>query len=274
MYQRKKKSSSYSIKPKKSLGQNFLIDQNIVKKIIGACDLKTSDSVLEIGPGLGALTREIVPCVNSLVAIETDRALHQKLKTEFRQNNVKIVHADVLRYNFDTLQKTTKVIGNLPYNISSPIIERIIRHRSNFTSAFITVQWEFGKRMTAHINSKAYSALTLFVQYYTNATMLFKIKNSCFKPAPKVLSCFMRLDIRHELLNKANNEEYLWKIVRLAFQQRRKTILNALSRIIDKTELAAILSSQGVNIKSRAENLTLKNFINIANRANVSLKVK
>ena len=99
MYQRKKKSSSYSIKPKKSLGQNFLIDQNIVKKIIGACDLKTSDSVLEIGPGLGALTREIVPCVNSLVAIETDRALHQKLKTDTKQYLKKILVIDYWKKN-------------------------------------------------------------------------------------------------------------------------------------------------------------------------------
>lgn len=256
---------SSDFRPKKSLGQHFLVDKNILRKIISACHLTRSDIILEIGPGTGVLTREIAPCVRRVIAVDSDSNLCRHLKKEFSGRNVDIIHSNILRYDFASLPKNIKVIGNLPYYISSPILERIIQHRRHFDSVFITVQYEFGKRMVANADTKDYSALTLFVGYYTDPKILFKIKNTSFKPAPKVHSCFIKLDIRKNFRYKAEDESLLWNVVRCTFQQRRKTILNSLSRLIEKERLRPMLDSLKINPQQRAENLTLKDFVSIAN---------
>ncbi|MDP8265098.1 MAG: 16S rRNA (adenine(1518)-N(6)/adenine(1519)-N(6))-dimethyltransferase RsmA [Candidatus Aceula lacicola] len=260
-----KKESQSSIRPKKRLGQNFLTDLNVVDKIILACDLKKTDCVLEVGSGLGALTKKIAPNVKMLVAIEKDHSLIEELSKKSFGPHVTLCNDDILKFDFLKLNKEIKLIGNLPYYISSPIIEKLIENSNRISSAFITVQLEFANRLVAKPNTKEYGSLTCFVQYHATPTLLFKIKNSCFRPIPKVQSAFVRLDFKKNPSPKAKNEDLLFETIRRAFQQRRKTILNSLSTKYKKSQIENVLKNCNINPKSRAENLTLDNFVSIAN---------
>jgi 16S rRNA (adenine1518-N6/adenine1519-N6)-dimethyltransferase len=278
--------------PKKYLGQNFLTDLRIEQKIIGACDLKPEDVVVEIGPGRGALTRLIAPKVKRLICVEKDRDLIEPLRCHFRSsfchsrerssyrtlgphaghsqelavargNPVEIIHADFLKWH---LPSGVKIIGNIPYYISTPIIEKLIQDRSKILSAFLTVQLEFGQRLVAKPGSKDYGSLSCFAQYYVEVKMLFKIKNTCFKPTPKVDSCFLRFKMRAQPQEKAANEDFLFKLIQTAFQQRRKTIVNSLKRLVGKEQLEESLEDLGIDPSVRPENLTLSNYIGLSNR--------
>lgn len=252
--------------PKKHLGQNFLIDRNIVDKIISSCDFTRDDVVLEIGPGLGALTLPMAERVKKIIAIETDARLCDRLSRQFQKSsNAKIVHADFLKYDISTLPLNIKVVGNLPYNISSAILGKIFENKKHFVSLFITVQLEFGLRAMAKFNTKDYSAFSCYAQYHAEAQMLFKIKNTCFKPVPKVNSCFLQFKIHKKFILKSRDEKFLFQIIRLAFQQRRKRITNALSSVIQKERLVPILNSLKISSLSRAENLSLENYVDLVN---------
>lgn len=247
--------------PKKQLGQNFLVDPNITRKIISGCQLKPTDTVLEIGSGLGALTGLIAGQVEQLIAVETDQTLFDELKNKFPGKNIKFIKADFLKMNLVSLPEKLKVIGNLPYYISSAIIARILENRQHFSSLYLTVQYEFGKRLVAKVGTKDYSAFSCFVQYYSEPKILFRIKNSAFKPIPKVESCFMKLHVREKPLAEAKNEAFLFALIHHAFQQRRKTIPNALAALIDKETFIQSLKSLDINPQSRAENIALKNYV-------------
>ncbi|MFH1360129.1 MAG: 16S rRNA (adenine(1518)-N(6)/adenine(1519)-N(6))-dimethyltransferase RsmA [Candidatus Omnitrophota bacterium] len=264
----KRKSSDRfpsSLKPKKQLGQNFLIDQNIARKIIQTCHLQPTDTVLEIGPGRGALTAELLPRVKKVIAIETDRRLIEELRKKFPQDNLELIHADFLKFDVRSLERNCIAISNLPYYICSPIIAKILDYKEFFSSLFVTVQLEFGNRMKAKINTKDYSAFSLFVQYHADCEMLFKIRNTAFRPRPKVQSCFMQLRMRKKPSLAIKNEFLFWRLIRQAFTQRRKTIVNALSSIISKDKSSVLLALIKVNPHSRPENLSLEDFANLAN---------
>lgn len=251
--------------PKKHLGQHFLVDANAGKRIITACDLKKTDIILEIGPGQGALTKRISEKVQKIYCIEIDSELCKKLQDQFDSTHVTVIHADFLKYDLNTLPKGIKVIGNLPYNISTPIIEKLLANRNFFCDLFLTVQLEFGQRLAAKVNSKDYGALSCFVQYYSAVKLLFKIKNTSFRPVPKVTSCFLRLSLRPPI-DQAKNEDRLFRIIRQAFGQRRKKISNTLLPILGKERGEAILKDLRINKNLRAENLMLLDYVNIANR--------
>ncbi|OGX25119.1 MAG: ribosomal RNA small subunit methyltransferase A [Omnitrophica WOR_2 bacterium RIFCSPHIGHO2_02_FULL_48_11] len=251
--------------PKKHLGQNFLIDPRIKEKIIAACEFQPTDTVLEIGPGQGALTERIIPLVKELIAVETDPRLYKELAEKFSDPKATVIHADFLKFPLRNLSPHLKVIGNLPYYISTPIIEKMIIHREQITALFITIQRELGERLTANIDSKEYGAFTCFVQYYMDVQILFKIKNTAFRPIPKVQSCFLKLTPHRQPALPADNEEFLFKIIRQAFQQRRKTLLNSLSPLLERTDIARIFDSLGLDPKLRAENLTLQDYVEITN---------
>jgi 16S rRNA (adenine1518-N6/adenine1519-N6)-dimethyltransferase len=250
-------------RPKKNLGQNFLADKHIQQKIIQACDLRPEDIVVEIGPGQGVLTRLIAPLVGKLICVETDRDLVEHLKGAVP--SVEIIHADFLKWDMGHLPSGTKVIGNIPYYISTPIIEKLITNRKNFSTAFLTVQLEFGQRLTAKPGGKEYGALTCFVQYYADLKLLFKIKNTSFKPAPKVDSCFLRMMMRPHGQGPASDEEFLFKLIQTAFRQRRKTIVNTLKGLAGRKKLEESLESLGISFNARPENLTLSNYIQLSN---------
>lgn len=256
-------SSPDIIIPKHTLGQVFLTDQNVIKKIILSSHLQDTDTVLEIGPGSGTLTRALARHVKEVIAIETDRRFCEQLNEEFKNKNVTVFHADILKFNMATLPHNLIVVSNLPYYISSPILGKLIAHRMHFQSLFITVQWEFGKRLVAKPNTKDYSAFSCFIQYYTMPQILFKIKRSSFRPQPKVDSCFIHLSVHPRPLFDVTDEKLLFDIIHRAFGQRRKTVVNTLSSLLKKDRLTKLLGLLGLNPHARAENLTLKDFLEI-----------
>ncbi len=257
-------------RPKKELGQHFLIDTRIREKIVQACHFRPDDVVIEIGPGQGALTKLIVPQVKRWIGIEKDRDLISPLQSSLPPHAV-LIHADFLQWDLASLKgagksgNPVKVIGNIPYNISTPIIEKLIEHRHNIAQAYLTVQLEFGQRLAAQPGGKDYGSLTCFTQYYADIRMLFKIKNTCFKPAPKVDSCFIALAMRQSREEGAKDEAFLFQLIQTAFQQRRKTILNALKSLVGKDQLEETLLILGIKPSVRPETLTLSNYIKICN---------
>jgi 16S rRNA (adenine1518-N6/adenine1519-N6)-dimethyltransferase len=252
-------------RPKKRLGQNFLVDKRVLDRIVSACDLKKDEVILEIGPGQGALTQVLLPHVKGIIAIEADRVLAEKLRNDLAGQNVTVLHGDFLKQDLSSLPGPLKVVGNIPYYISSPIINRILEERQRFTSFFMTAQLEFGQRMVAKPGSGDYSSLTCFVNYFAEPKLLFKIAPGAFRPAPKVWSCFMRLDIRLEPAVRVKDELMYLKIIRQGFLQRRKTLVNSLASLYPKTVMAAALASAGLKENIRAEELSLEDYARIAN---------
>ncbi len=258
------------LKPKKRLGQNFLIDRNIQRKIIESLDLNPSDTLLEVGAGRGELTRLISGKVRRVFALEVDPGLCQILKDNLSGlSNVKIINRDVLKFNlkayFNKIQGKIKVFGNIPYYISTPIIERLIKFREKIDTAFITVQKEFAARIAAAAGPKDYGSFSCFVQYYTEPKILFLIKRTCFFPAPKVDSCLVRLNIRKEPAVFLRDEKLFFKTIRAAFNKRRKTLRNSLSGIILAKKLDFFFHKYGIDRNIRPENLSLQDFANLAN---------
>jgi len=253
------------IYPKKYLSQNFLVNPHFQKKIAESYDLKPTDIVLEIGPGTGLLTSLIAPHVKHVFAVEKDKQLAVRLNEQYAHSNVTIINADILKYPLHDLPAPLKVIGNLPYHISTPIVTKIIEAREQCPSLYITVQLEYGQRLAAQPGSKDYGALSCFVQYYANTKVLFKIPPTAFNPKPKVQSCFVECLMRKEPAVATQNEELFFKIIRLGFQQRRKMLINALSDLKKKEELIQILKHCGISQNTRVESLSLEQFARLVN---------
>jgi 16S rRNA (adenine1518-N6/adenine1519-N6)-dimethyltransferase len=252
------------IVPKKHLGQNFLHDPHTRNRIIESCGLSPNDTIVEIGPGLGVLTQEIAPRVKHLYAIEKDAQLSKELEQKFANQNVTVIRGDILKHDLGSLPHPIKIIGNLPYYISSPIIEKVLTAQPQPTDIFITVQLEFGQRLVAKVNTRDYSALSCFAQYHADVKILFKISKACFTPIPKVESCFIHLKPRPPLA-QSQDTELLFQLVRHAFQQRRKKLENALTSLIDKEALKKILVQAKIDGQLRPENISLDSYVNLAN---------
>jgi len=255
------------IKPKKSLGQNFLIDKNILKKIRVCAGFSEEDIVLEIGSGQGQLTLELSPVVKEVYALEIDQRLYPELEEKLSGlNNCLVVKGDILKFNLTQflglkrVEQKVKVIGNIPYYISSPIIEHLIDHRRQIKEVYLTVQKEFAKRVIASPGSKEYGSFSCFVQYYAKAKILFDIKSSCFRPQPKVDSSFLFLEFREKPEIEIKDELSFFKLIRTAFNQRRKTLRNTLSGFLTKPELEGVLAELGIGINARGEELSLSQF--------------
>ena len=251
--------------PKKRLGQNFLFDKNIQRKIIASCGLKKDDVILEIGAGRGELTQLIAPSVRRIYALEIDKNLCAVLEGNLAGfSNVKIVNQDILAFDlgkyFAKFKNKIKVIGNIPYYISTPIIERLLKYRGKIESVYLTVQKEFAERLAAPAGSKVYGSLSCFVQYYAQPQILFRIKKTSFTPRPKVDSCFLRLEIRSEPAVKVADEKLFFRIIRTAFNQRRKTLRNSLSGIIPAQNLEKFFTRSGIGRNIRPEQMSLENF--------------
>ena len=254
------------LKPKKCFGQNFLTNPRVKNRIIDSCDLKSTDIILEIGPGDGRLTRLIAPKVKKVIAVEIDTNLYKNfLVPEFKNSNVEVWNEDILNFPFDKLPNQVKIIGNLPYNISTPILEKALNFYQKFHSFYMTVQLEFGQRLVANPDSKKYGSLSCFVQYQAQSKLLFKISRNSFYPAPKVESCFISLHFPETPLYQITNKEIFLKIIHKAFEQRRKTITNSLSSFAQKKDIILLFESLNINPKFRAENLSIENFVDIAN---------
>lgn len=251
-------------KPKKSLGQNFLVDKNIQEKIIQACNLRKSDSVLEIGPGRGEITEYLICRVKKVIAIEIDKELCGILGQRFQNaKNFELLHQDILKTDLSGY-KNLKVIANIPYYISTPIISRLIDYKGSIKAIYLSVQKELAQRLIACCGSKVYGAYSCFVQFYTQPKILFTIKNSSFWPQPKVDSCFVELRILPKPRYKVKNEELLFKVIRLGFNQRRKLLKNSLAKIASQEKLLGCFKKLALPQNSRAEDLPLADFAKLA----------
>lgn len=249
--------------PNKHLGQNFLINQSVLKRIVTHCQFNENDVIVEIGPGKGALTKYLLEKIPHLTAIEKDAKLVTHLQNSFEKETLTIINQDILEFDFSSLNKKVKVIGNIPYNISSVLVEKLIHNRHHIESAFLTTQLEFGKRLASQPNCKDYGALSCFAQFYADINIHFKINPGSFSPVPKVVSCFLSMDFSKK--EPTDVDEYLlFKIIRNAFGQRRKTIQNSLTVLKNKECITKILSNCDLNPQKRAEQLALQDYINIA----------
>lgn len=267
----------WNLRPSKRLGQNFLIDGNVQGKILNAIDIRNTDAVLEIGPGLGALTEGLCARARDVLAVEKDKRLCEFLSKNIAAPNLKIVNADILDFLKDMKGpcEKIKVVGNLPYYISSPIITGLLEKRGFFDSLFITVQREFAERLVALPGSRDYGSISCFVQFYSDPRLLFTVKKTCFYPVPKVDSCFVRFGIKERgvyPVGNTNNGVYLtdeaklFRIIRACFEKRRKTILNSLYSggwLGSKQEITEKLGKAGILPDRRPETLSLKEFIGL-----------
>ena len=259
------------MRPLKRFGQNFLIDKNITRKICDAVSLHHSDCVLEIGPGRGALTHFLQERSKRLIAIEIDKGLCSALARNLGEaKNTQVVCMDILKFDLGSYLKKSKiknlkVVANLPYYITTPIIEYLFKHLKSINDIFITVQKEVAMRMVAYPKTKVYGAFTCFVNYFCKPTILFKIKKDSFWPIPKIDSCFVRLEPHRDpkKFYKLRCEELFFKIVRTGFGQRRKQLLNPLSNLVSKDFLKKM--PIGNLLSSRAEDLSLEDFVCLSN---------
>jgi 16S rRNA (adenine1518-N6/adenine1519-N6)-dimethyltransferase len=250
---------------KKSLGQNFLKDENIIAQIIQYVSPGKSQHFIEVGPGLGALTKAILPFVGSLDAIEFDKDVIPELEKACKEKGVLRIHqADALKFDFSTLIKgadKARVIGNLPYNISTPLLFHLITFSKKIQDMHFMLQKEVVDRICASLGTKRYGRLTVMLQYYCKAEFLFEVPPEAFTPKPKVDSAILRLVPYDRPPYPAKNMETLSIVVRTAFNQRRKTLRNTLKSIISEEELQAL----GIDPKQRPEQTSLKAFVDIAN---------
>lgn len=263
------------IKPQKRLGQNFLIDKNIQRKILLASHLTNEDTVLEIGCGRGDLTVLLAQSAGQVFGLEVDRRLIPLLKQAVVSlDNCRIIQADILKFDLHKLVKENcinrklKIVGNIPYYISSPIIEYLIGYRHLISQVFLTVQKEFGSRLAAKPGSKAYGSLSCFLQYYACPEIFFSIKKNSFYPAPQVDSSFLALSFREHPAVEVPDEVAFFKLIRTAFGQRRKTLRNSLEGLVRKEQLAGFLAQMGLDKNIRPEDLSLAQFARLGSLIN------
>ena len=246
---------------KKSLGQHFLKDQNIVDKLVRHINPSPHDEIIEIGPGDGMMTKSIINKVKKMILIEKDCDLIDNLKSSFREcENSSILNIDILKYNLDNLHQPVRVVGNLPYNISTEIIFKMCNCNKIIDMHFM-LQKEVVDRIVAKSNSKTYGRLSIMAQAYFNVKKLFDISENVFSPKPKVKSSFVRLSARKYAFRSRNHENIFYEIVKSAFEGRRKMIKTSLKSYLNSSDFNTI------NLKPdlRAENLTVNDYILISN---------
>lgn len=258
----------FGIRMSKKLGQNFLIDEHVVNSIVDAAGIKPGDAVLEIGPGIGTLTQGLAEAGANVTAVEIDRRLLEVLsKTLEGYDNVRVVHGDILRVNItETVGAPQyKVVANLPYYITTPIIMGLLEARMPIDVLVTMVQKEVAQRMVASPGTKDYGALSVAVQYYTKAEIMFIVKPDSFIPAPSVDSAVIRCTVLDKPPVQVD-EKVFFKVVKAAFAQRRKTLLNTLKITgVPVETLKAILEKAGIDGTRRGETLSLDEFAAISN---------
>jgi len=257
--------------PSKKLGQHFLRDPNIVRQILSKAKFQPSDVIVEIGPGRGALTIPIGQQVRRVIAVEKDPHLSEALREKLSRkgvNNVSVVTQDILTWDFGKagLQNSERVqvIGNLPYNISSPVLERLVRNRERVGRAVLMFQLEVAKRLTAPPGGRVYGVLTVLTRYYAQTTQLLEVSRNVFYPRPKVDSAVVELDFERPYPRRALEETAFEAVVKGAFAHRRKTILNSLLTWCPpwgRENLLSCLETCGVNPTMRAEMLDMEAFL-------------
>jgi 16S rRNA (adenine1518-N6/adenine1519-N6)-dimethyltransferase len=261
------------IRPRKRLGQHFLQDHTIIDRIIAEARLSESDVALEVGAGLGALTIPLLRHVSHLIAIEKDShlvsILEERLSVKEKQK-ISLIAGDILKLPLEQLygrfKQKIKVFGNLPYNISSPFLDKLIANRRYIKTAILMFQYEFAQRLAAPPNRKEYGALSVIVQYYARVSGLMRIEKEAFYPKPKVDSMVLKINFDEPYPSQAKDELLFQTIVRAAFGHRRKTILNSLESgiaTLSRDALHEILKQCFIDPKRRAETLDIDEYIRL-----------
>jgi len=268
----------YGIRPRKRLGQCFLCDPNILEKIVRIAGVRETDTVVEIGSGIGVLTAMIARMARRVVAVEVDRLLVEVLQKELGDfENVEIVQTDVLQFDFSTVctgpmqegrKERIKVIGNVPYNLSSQIVLRLLAYRDCLDRVVLMLQREVAERLAAPPGTKDYGPLSVYVALFTEPVLENKVPAGCFYPKPDVESRVIRLDVRKEPLCRVDDMDFFRRLVRSAFSKRRKTLLNSLKTSqlpVTGEQISTALSVLGIDGVRRAETLSVHEFAALSN---------
>ena len=269
----------YRIKANKSLGQNFLISQNVVDKIVESSNITKEDLIIEIGPGLGTLTKELLEKAGKVICIELDKKMIKILNDRFSMyKNFELIHGDVLKVRLNKIIKDekekngfkkAKIVANLPYYITTPIVMKLWEDRLDLETITVMVQKEVADRLIAIPGEKETGAITYSVYYYATSEAILEVPNDSFIPEPEVTSKVIKLTIRKEPPVEVKSRGVMFKIIKSAFMQRRKTLLNALTNtkvFISKEEGIEILKELNLDENIRAEKLTIEDFAQITNK--------
>lgn len=270
--------NKYNIKANKSLGQNFLVNEEVVKTIVDCSSITKKDLIIEIGPGLGTLTKYLLEKACKVICIELDKKMVGILEERFKlYNNFSILNQDVLKVDLKTLIKqekdidkieNVKIVANLPYYITTPIIMKLLEEKLDLESITVMIQKEVADRLIAIPGDKETGAITYSVYYYAESQGIMEVPKESFIPEPEVTSKVIKLNIRNTLPVNVKDEITMFKIIKNAFMQRRKTLLNALtnSKVFrNKEEGIEILEKLGLDVNIRAEKLTIEDYANITN---------
>ncbi len=268
----------YHISANKSLGQNFLIHDEVIHQTVESATISKDDLIIEIGPGLGILTQELLERAKKVIAIELDNRMVAILQDRFSlYQNFELIAQDVLKVNLKEIVerekrengiKEVKVVANLPYYITTPIIMKLLEENLAIESITVMVQREVAQRLVAHPSEKLAGAITYSVQYYCTTKQIIDVPKESFLPAPEVESAVIQLTLRKEPPVQIQNKENFFKLIKVSFMQRRKTFLNGVSNsgLVSKQTLKEILTELNIPETIRGENLTLEQFAQIANR--------
>ena len=267
----------YQFRMQKKYGQNFLIDTNILHKIVEAAQITKEDCVLEIGPGIGTMTQHLAEAAGRVIAVEIDKELIPILEeTLAPYGNITLLHADILKVDLQKLSEEQgidrpfKVVANLPYYITTPIIMELFESHVPLESITVMVQSEVADRMQVGPGTKDYGALSLAVQYFAKPEVMVRVPASCFMPRPNVDSTVIRLTRHDNPPVEVEDEAYLFAIVRASFNQRRKTLVNGLVNAgnlgVSKEQVEDVLGQMGLSKTVRGETFTLERFAELSNR--------
>ena len=263
----------YHIHANKKLGQNFLIEDTVVERTIEAADITKEDLVIEIGPGLGTLTKELLEKAKKVIAVELDEKMIQILQERFfLYQNLELVHQDILTVPLkkyiekEESIREVKIVANLPYYITTPIIMKLLEDRLLVKTITVMVQKEVAQRLTAKTGDKLCGAITYAIEYYCETKEVVEVPRQSFMPAPEVDSEVIQLILRGKPKVQVKDEKFLFSLIKASFMQRRKTLLNGIgnSGLIEKNRLKEIMQKMNLPETTRGENLTLEQFAEIA----------
>ncbi|MGN1301052.1 MAG: 16S rRNA (adenine(1518)-N(6)/adenine(1519)-N(6))-dimethyltransferase RsmA [Clostridia bacterium] len=270
----------YGITANKKLGQNFLIDDNAIDAIVSSSEISKEDLVIEIGPGLGTLTKPLLESAGKVICIELDTRMIEILEDRFKlYDNFELINNDVLKVDLNKLIsvnkngtiKHAKVVANLPYYITTPIIMKLLEERLDIETITVMIQKEVADRLVAKPGEANTGAITYAINYYTEPSRIYEVNKTSFIPAPEVNSTIIKLEVLKTPSVEIENEELMFKIIKAAFMQKRKTLLNGLTNsnlFGNKEEIEKMLQEIGIDLKIRGEKLTLEEYAQIAKYLN------